>query len=115
MQAAAPPQPITQLSKLLHSVEAAQVARSVQQLALAHTSHWDADGPALHAAEPASPPLPSDPLPRGETAQLASPVGVQSPSAGGRGGDEHAPRTTSTAAVRAPKRSCGFKCRRAEP
>jgi hypothetical protein len=99
MHALAPPQPITQLSKLLHWLVVVHMESCVQQWALAHVSHCDADAPALHMLEPPSPPDTATEV-VGLSAQLASPAPLQSPMAGGRSSDEHAPRTTSAASAR---------------
>jgi|HubBroStandDraft_1064217.scaffolds.fasta_scaffold15272_3 hypothetical protein len=102
MHALTPAQPITQLNKLLHSLEATHADSGVQQLALAHVSHCDAEEPALQALElPPSLSPAAPPAPRTDSAQLASPTPVQSASAGGRDAGEHAPRTTNAAAARA--------------
>jgi len=105
--ALAPRQPIAQLSRLLHRDGGSHAAICAQHWASAHRSHCDAEDPELQrgvtpfASSTALSPPPTDPPPVMGTEQPASPVGMQSPFAGGRGSEEHATKTTSAAAARA--------------
>jgi hypothetical protein len=68
-QAPPPAQAFTHASRVLHVVGGMHVESGVQQLALAHTSQWDGDDPALQAPpalsasseEPSLLPPPGDP------------------------------------------------------
>jgi hypothetical protein len=100
MHALPPAHPVTQLSKLLQEVEAAQVERGAQQLALAQMSHCEAEGSALQASEPASLPPPTSPPPAVGLEQLASPDAMQLPSSGGCASEEQAASAAQVMAAR---------------
>jgi hypothetical protein len=107
--ALAPRQPIAQLSRLLHSVDAAHAAICVQQLSSAHTSHCDPEDPALQtgvagvtlsaSSNELSPP-PGDAPPVMIVEQPAASVATQLPFCGGRDSEEHASSATSATAAR---------------